>query len=493
MAFLNTLYIKLSALLVLLFIAIGVALFALMRYSTDMYYQEVTQRLNASVAMYVADEIKLFDNSEVDSEALSALAHHAMIINPSIEVHVLDSEGGILANSLDDGAIRRKRVDLQPIKRFLSGNVELPIRGDDPRSNDSRKIFSAAEVRSNGKLDGYVYIILGGRQYEELANVADPSQVLRLSSAAVAGCLLFGLGSALLIFGRLSRNLRRLINKANRFRRQESGGNKLSLQSDEDEILQLESAFDAMQARIEKQLEQIKQTDQTRRELITNISHDLRTPLTSMHGYIETLLLKGDDISAEQRHEYLETARKHAQKLDRLIADLFELAKLDSHAIKPQLEPFSVAELVHDIVQDFRLAALKKNVNLNIEAPDKDVPVVADIRLIERVFENLLENALRYTPEYGSITIALHNADSGVRVIVSDTGVGISEKALPYIFDRYFHVNDIDEKYIQSTGLGLAIVKRILELHHAAISVSSKLKEGTAFSFILPTRLAARG
>jgi signal transduction histidine kinase len=483
----NTLYIKLSSLLVLLFIVIGVLLFQLTRYSTDMYYQEITQRLNAPVAMYVVDEAQLIDNSVVNVAALKSLAHHAMVINPSVEVYLLDPEGKILAHGLAPDSVVHKQVALQPIREFLKNGARMPIHGEDPRGGNSRKIFSVSEVRSNGALEGYVYIILGGQKYEQLASSAGASQVLRLSTAAVIACLLFGLGSALLIFARLSRRLRQLIGKADRFWSGETGETG-PRKNKQDEIAQLDHAFDAMQERIEQQLHQIQETDRTRRELITNISHDLRTPLTSMQGYIETLLLKGEVISPDQRREYLEVARNHAQRLGALVADLFELAKLDSHAVKPQLEHFSLAELVHDITQDFTLAAEQKQITLNIEANNPEVQVCADIRLIERVFENLLENALRYTPEQGQINIALHHSEAGVRVTVSDNGSGISAEDLPHIFDRFFHANDKSERQIQSTGLGLAIVKRILELHNSAISVSSKLKEGTVFSFKLPTR-----
>ena len=124
---------------------------------------------------------------------------------------------------------------------------------------------------------------------------------------------------------------------------------------------------------------------------------------------------------------------------------------------------------------------------MKIDISQPEAQVLADIRLIERVFENLLENALRYTPEYGHIVVALKSQESGVQVTISDDGSGISEEVLPHIFDRFFHSNEGTQQDMQSTGLGLAIVKRSLELHDTAISVSSKLKKGTEFSFSLPT------
>jgi len=489
----NTLYIKLSAALVLLFLLIGVALVLLTRYSHDMYYQEVTQRLNSPVAMYVAGEAPLIENGRVNAGALQALAHQAMIINPSVEVYLLDTTGHVLTHDLGEDALSRGRVDLQPIRHFLSDSTHLPLLGDDPRSTESKKIFTAAEVKTGDRLEGYVYVVLGGQKFEQSATSAEVSEVMRLTTLAVIGCLIFGLGSALMIFGRLSRRLRTLTATVNTFHHGSMGGHPFHAHTNQDEIAQLAQAFDAMQTRIEDQVGQIKQTDQTRRELVSHISHDLRTPLTAMQGYIETLLLKDTEITPEQRQEYLQIARSHGVRLSRLIADLFELAKLDSVAVKPQLEEFSLAELVTDIVQEFRLTAEHKSVALDIQMHGQIRAVHADIRLIERVFENLIENSLRHTPEHGRITISLDGHDEVVRVTVADTGAGITEEALPYIFDRYFHASPKTPSAPESTGLGLAIVKRILDLHRTAIVVSSRLARGTSFSFELTRNASPEG
>lgn len=488
----NTLSVKLSAALVILFLVIGVTLVGLTRYSSDMYYQEVTQRLNSPVAMYVAGEAPLIENGKVNTGAVQALAHHAMVINPSVEVYLLDKDGRILTHDLDGDALHRRHVELRPIQRFLKDTTSLPLLGDDPRTPDGQKIFTAAEVRNGGRLEGYVYVVLSGQKYEQFATSAAVSDVMRLSTYAIIGCVVFGLGSALLIFGRLSRRIRLLTTRVNEFHRDSLGAPLPSAFTEKDEIWQLNQAFDAMQTRIEDQVGQIQQTDQMRRELVAQISHDLRTPLTAMQGYIETLLLKGDEVTPMQRKAYLQIARDHGVRLNRLIADLFELAKLDSNAVEPRFDRFSLAELVADIVQEFRLAAEQKAVSLEIQVRDQASEVYADIRLIERVFQNLIENALRHTPEQGCVKISLEDTEGGVRVTVSDTGSGISDQALPRIFDRYFHATTESESVPASNGLGLAIVKRILDLHHAAILVRSQLAQGTSFSFDL-TRHAPTG
>jgi signal transduction histidine kinase len=246
-----------------------------------------------------------------------------------------------------------------------------------------------------------------------------------------------------------------------------------------------------MADKIREQFESLKETDRLRRELISNVSHDLRTPLASMHGYVETLLLKNDSLSDAERLRYLEITRKHSLHLRRLIGDLFELSKLDAASIKPSLETFSLAELLQDVTQEFELEAQRKGISLTAEAPSEATLVHADIGLIQRVLENLLRNALKYTPAGGSITISLDPRPDRVAVAVVDTGCGIAEADLEHIFDRFYRSEQADEGRSSSAGLGLAIVKKILDLHGSRITVRSDPNRGTRFEFDIPVRAAA--
>jgi signal transduction histidine kinase len=490
----SRLYIKLSISLVLVFVVIGALLLAITRNAMDRYSQAVTQRMNESVAMYVTDEMQLIADGVANADALKQLAHHAMIINPSIEVYLLDRNGKILSHALPPQQVLRNTVALQPIKTFLSARENLPLLGDDPSNLGSKKVFSANEVRFNNQLEGYVYIVLEGKKREQLADSVYSSQVFQFSALALVACLAFGLICALIIFARFSRRLEALTHKTEQFYADiggiglgDAGYSKPLPTTTHDELDRLGMAVDAMQSRINLQMQQIKQSDDMRRELIANISHDLRTPLTNMLGYIETLLLKHDELDAKQQQDYLKITRKHGKKLGRLIADLFELAKLDSNAIEPQMETFSIAELIQDVAQDFRIRAQKKQIRLQIDGDMDDARVCADIGLMERVIDNLLDNALRHTPAGGEIRVDIAKQPDGVQVRIADDGEGIDPQDLPYIFDRFFHVRDSEQEELKSTGLGLAIVKRILDLHFSRITVESSLQQGTRFEFCLPS------
>jgi hypothetical protein len=258
-----------------------------------------------------------------------------------------------------------------------------------------------------------------------------------------------------------------------------------------DDIDRLGSTFKEMAARIENQMEQLQKADAMRRELVANVSHDLRTPLATLQGYIETLLLKDGDLGPADRRSYLETAIKHCERLNKLVSALLELAKLDAYDIQAELEPFNLSELVQDVVQKFQLMANEKQIVLSTRC-EKDLPFVnADIGLIERALENLIENAVHNTPPGGSVRLVLKPHGDNVAVEVSDTGQGIPAEDLGHIFNRFYQLDKSRKSDLGHSGLGLAITKKILELHDRSIEVVSALGAGTTFSFQLPVTSAA--
>jgi len=246
------------------------------------------------------------------------------------------------------------------------------------------------------------------------------------------------------------------------------------------EVRQAAAAFIAMRERIRLQITQ-------RTEMLAGVSHDLRTPLTSLQGYLETLLIKEGALTEAERRHYLELAAKHGKRLSQLTAELFELAMLESQGRELHFEPFSLAELVQDVAQKFELEAEKHALRLETEIPPGAPFVSGDIALIERVLENLIENAIKYTPQGGRIRLSLFPRPGCIAARVSDTGVGIPEHEVPHIFERFYRVEKSRGEGPGGTGLGLAIARRILELHGSPIEVESKPGRGTSFSFELPT------
>lgn len=494
---------KLSLVLMLLLILAGVSLVPLTLFTTHAYNEEVSQHLNRDLASHLARDLSekglltsALKSNPGQRKRSNAEISDLMALNPNIEIYLLDENGTILDYSKAPGQVQIKRVAVDPLRRFLAGAGTLPIRGTDPRQPAQNAVFSAARVpvpgASPNALRGYVYIVLAGEDYQSVAGSIGKSYILRLGIWGIGGVLALTFSAAMLLFPLLTRPLRRLLATLEAFRHELERGSPTPNQSTRrDEIGQLEDAFARLSHRVGGEVQTLQQADIYRREAVSNVSHDLRTPLAALQGYLETLLIKEGQLTPAQQREYLLTAMKHAERLNKLITALFELAKLDSPEMQPNWEDFSLGELAQDVVQQFGLAAEKKDVQLRLDCPN-DLPFVrAEIGLVERVLENLLENALRHTPPRGLVTLSLRLTTKRVTIEVADNGEGIAPQHLPHIFERSYRgvaARNLSENEVENigAGLGLAISQRIAELHGGELSVKSELGRGSTFSFSLP-------
>lgn len=481
---------KLAATLLVLLCLIGFIFLAVTHYATALYQQEVSQKLNRDLAQHIVSEKLLLQNGRVNQAALEEVFHMLMVINPSIELYLIDLKGHILAFSAPPGKVKTKDIDMRPIQAFLAGSTEFPFFGDDPRDPTQGNIFSVAQIADVHGAQGYLYVILASEEYSSVAQALQRSYVFRGSAWVIAISLIIAYTAGLLIFTRLTRRLRRLTNTVAQFKQGSFTHSDISLLNSKcnqfDEIGQLTITFKEMAERIKQQIETLEQTDMMRRELVANISHDLRTPLTSLQGYLETLQLKGNSLTSDERKQYLETAIGQCHRLNYLVSQFFELAKLECHEIQPVPEVFSVCELTQDVIQKLALSAQKRGIQLSAH-PCATLPFVqADIGMIERVLVNLIDNALRFTPSGGSVWVTMDINRDRVEVRISDTGCGIAADELPLLFNHAYRLSRVSRHHPDSTGLGLAIAKRILELHDSEIQVQSEVNSGTTFTFTLP-------
>ncbi len=492
---LRSLYGKLALGLAALLALTGLLFLADGLFTTRAFLREVSQKLHRDLARNLVKEALLLEEGRLNEAALEEIFHDLMVINPSIEVYLLDPEGRILEYSAPPERVRLERVSLAPVRRFLAEPETLPLLGDDPRGPGRRKPFSAAPIRSAGGLEGYLYVVLGGEQWDSALQMLQGSYILRLGTGALLaglGCILI---AGLVLFGHLTRRLTRLSDAMQAFEAtgfrvhrpvaKMPAGGPAARRAAGDEIDRLGTTFDAMARRMNEQLTALDRADRLRRELVANVSHDLRTPLTTLQGYIDTLLLKETTLSDEEKRRYLEVAARHSERLADLVSQLFELAKLDAAEALPEVEPFSMGELVQDVAQEFQLVAERRGVRLEPSLVEGLPMVRADVGLIARVLENLVGNAMRHTPAGGRVTVSLARSDGLVEVRIRDTGCGIAAEELPYLFDRFYQVGDAAEGSA-GAGLGLAIAKKILDLHGSEIRVESAPGRGTTFSFSLP-------
>lgn len=491
---LRTLYGKLAAALLVLFLLFGAFHVVSTFRTTRLFLWEGDQRLNRTLAGHLVSEENLMIDGRINKEALEHVFHMLMVINPSIEIYLLDPSGRILAFSAPAGTVKRDRVSLEPIRRFLAGTERLPILGDDPRDPRRQKVFSVAALPAptgagpSGAPEGFLYVILGGEQYESVAAMLRGSYALSQSVWAGLAAVFLTTVAGLVVFRLLTRRLRRLTAAVDRFARSgfSESPRDLPTVTSGDEIDQLGVSFRLMADRIGEQMRGLKETDALRRELVANVSHDLRTPLAALRGYLDTLLLKEESLSPAERRDYLETAARHSESLGKLVSELFELATLDSRQTLLEMEPFSLAELVQDVVQKWKLSAEKKAVALTTDLAEDPAFARGDIQLVERVLENLLDNALRYTPAGGAVAVTLHSEKNSLCVTVADTGNGIGAHELPHVFERFYRAAPRESAHEGGAGLGLAIAHRIIELHGGRIEAESAPGSGSRFRFWIP-------
>jgi signal transduction histidine kinase len=486
----KTLYARLAAGLVTL-VAVLTLLYVLVTlYASRLYYQEVNQELNQTLAAnLIVDKHLAFRDGVVDRTALARIFDTYMVINPSIEVYMLDRNGGILAYSAPPGKVKRDRVNLAPVNAFLSGASRLPILGDDPRDMHREKVFSVAAVGPASDPHGYLYVVLAGEQADSVTNMLQGSYIMRLVILGLAASSLVCLSAGLLLLRGLTRRLQVLDGAMTAFEDSDQRDFMTPVDLDtnvHDEFGRLGRSFVRLVGKINAQVGELKRTDALRRELVANVSHDLRNPVTSLQTYIETILMKSDQYSDEERRRHLEVAMHQSRRLGKLIDELFELATLDSGFVPLRVEEFSLAELVQDVTLKYRLRGELKGVMVAADIP-RGLPFInADIGLIERVLDNLLENSLRYTAFGGRIDVTLEQHGEAVRVCVSDTGCGIPTDELPHVFDRFYRVHGRDGQSDNGVGLGLAIVRSILTRHAGTIEITSTLHTGTRAVFTLP-------
>jgi signal transduction histidine kinase len=482
--FFQSLYWKISAAFLSVLIIISVIYIYIVAFSAEMYFQEANQRLSAPIAQRLLKYYEPVVNHQLNEEKLTDIYAIQKIVNPSIEVYVVDTTGKIISHCPANNGICRMKVSLKPIKQFISRENPPFLMGDDPKYEHGEKTFSAASINDGEHVIGYLYVILGSEAFDNNFKMLMGSYILRIGIRAIIITLIATAVIGLFALLYITKNLRTIISTVQDF---QAGHHQARIHlSSKGELNELAVSFNEMADTIARNLEEIKAMDNLRRELVANVSHDLRTPLSTIQGYIETLLIKAESLVKEEREKYLKTILSSTERLRTLVEELFELSKLEAKQTKPDPEPFSISELVQDVAQKYLLIAEKQGIVFQYVVPH-DLPlVVADIALIDRVIQNLSDNAIKFTPSGGRVKIELKHRTGSVVIDISDTGKGIAAEDIPFIFDRYNKGSQKNIFQTEGAGLGLAIVKKILEVHNISINVQSDVNAGTTFTFQLP-------
>ncbi|AUD03487.1 sensor histidine kinase [Spirosoma pollinicola] len=480
-------YGRLAGLLSLLVILLVASYSLLTGFIAIRYFKASHQRLNREVATHIAKFSEPFVGmNKVNHPATERIFFNAMVTNPSVEVYLLDTTGRIMVYQAPVEKIKRHQVNLAPVRQFIQTQGVVFIQGDDPRQAVGRQIFSAAEVRDQGRLQGYVYVVLLGESYGTTLVQLFQDYSVEWGLKTTLFMLLAALAVGFAVFYLLTRDLTRIIRTVLRFR---DGDLKARTQlKPPSDLVPLANAFDTMADQLTNSLAQLQTSEQLRRDLVANVSHDLRSPITSIRGFAETLDMDAS-LNATQKH-YVGAILQSTQRLTKRINELFELSKLEAKERKPEKEPFLLADLLTETYTNFQLIAHQKAITftcINCEVPSV---CFADINLVEHVLQNLVENAIHYSPEGGQVSLQLASTDQYVTVSVINSVSALPKAILAYLSQ----INQIDciEASIRppNSGLGLAIVLKILNLHNARLQVTHEPEKKICFAFVLPAYAA---
>jgi signal transduction histidine kinase len=460
--------------------------------------QKLLQSLSKDLAKNVVDnwpDVMASSASEGRIAERNAILSMLMVVNPTIQVYVLDDSGKVLAFINTARELQTHVVDLKPIEHFLQNDM-FPIRGTDPLNAASPRIFSAARftpARSHWPAlkepskQGYLYILINSKMQKNgnavsgVANHFGSSLTLLILAFVVTSI------GGYLIVKKLTERLGSLAKKMALFQRDEKepfSSMPITFSQTGDEIAILENSFATMTTRLEVQRTEAERISFEHREVMAGVAHDLRVPLTALHGNLEALNQRASNLSMADR-KVLQIALDQSDRVRALSQELFELAALELTDQIVEFEWFSLDDLVGDIVQKFK--QLDSSIAFSFElVPPKTVKIKANIHLIERAITNLIDNAMKHGKSTRMLCIDVKidamNPDS-ILVSVGDNGIGFSAEILERL-SQGSSLRTPPLKRAASTigGRGLAVSQRIRKLHDGKLSACNRPDGGGLIS-----------
>jgi signal transduction histidine kinase len=493
--------------------ALGVivtVLIAFQRFERESTYY----RADAFLARVVKTYPDLFDMHERRPEEFDDFLRSLVLFEPDTQLYILDAAGTVLACTGSAKPSPSLRVALPPVLTAVAQKPKPYVMGDDPErmgvsaslADDSAAVIAAkpltrSVIRSSSPVVGYLYLVAHQNALPEGRLAAFRSSFALPALAMIAAVVTLATLLAAWVIATITRPLRQLSQAVAAVSKDGLSAASLdqhltALPADSlrDEFGQLAGGFRAMLATLRMQWSTLQRLDHFRREGVSNLSHDLRSPLTATTACLETLELRwGANAARSDDRQLVEVALRNTRNAARLVQSLGDLAQLDEPEFKLHLEVLDTAEVLDDIALRFAARAAQQGVSLSAEVTESAQPCFAqiDIELFERAIANLVDNALKFSRPGDHIRLAAQLQGEQVRVSVSDSGAGIAAADLPHLFDRHYQSRQGTRSAAPATGeggkgLGLAIVKRIAELHGGDVQVSSEVGHGTRVTVSLP-------
>ncbi len=388
-------------------------------------------------------------------------------------LQVSDSIGTVLKQSVQQ-ALQGQEAE---------GRIQFSVR-----NQAFSGLYMSVPIRYNGEANGQIVGAMLLTEQEQYPNGSPPNQFLTNVNWAILisgiAVMLIVILFSLVMARRLTRPVEALTAAAEQMKRGKYA-QRVAVPATQDELGQLALTFNSMADTIESDVNELRQQDQIRRELIANIAHDLATPLTAIQGFSEAL---ADDLISkpDARHETAQLIGREVQRLRRLVADMQQMSSLESGRIQLDLAPLDLHSLVVETLSVIEPECEEAGIILSNKLDEATPLVLADSDRITQVLLNLLDNARRHTHEGGTITVTAEPEGKMLRVSISDTGVGIDSADLPHIFERFYRADRSRTGATGGSGLGLSIVKAIITAHGGTVCADSTPGQGTRISFSLP-------
>lgn len=470
----RTLFARLSGALVALSLVLSIALALVLQSSHQSFHLETEQRQHQQLAQRL---VARFGGGEA-LDAMFDEIRRLAVLNPAFAAYTLAQDGTIVASSRSPQQIKRRGVSVEPVLAFLQGPVAWPVLGGDPAKERGTAIFSAARMAST-PAPTYLYVVLGSADNNHsLLSRGDLSYSLRealvLTLANVAAALI----ATMVVIAFITRPLRRLRRAMEAFDAAQFAGGARYRRAPgrraRDEIDRLGEIFDSMADRIALQMESLRHSEQARRELYANVSHDLETPLTSLHGYVETLLAKEAALPAAERTRYLRIVHRQSERLRELVDQITDLARLEMPDLRLQLQDINLPQMLQHIVEDLKPLLAQKNLRTHLDAQPSAPAMRADPGLLRRALANIVLNAIQASPEESEIDLRVtQESDGGVAVSVTDKGPGLKEEDVRRIFEPHYRGSRHSAPGSPGMGLGLAIACKVVELHGGSLAAGN--------------------
>jgi signal transduction histidine kinase len=407
--------------------------------------QRTLQSLHHELAAHMRDDNPLMEGTNYNPDALKSIFHTLMLLGPDFEIYFLDQQGNIRSHAAPEGKVQMGKVNLLPIKQFLA-EKPFPILGDDPRLPEQQKVFSVAPISQFGSVIGYLYVVIGSEKHSLLAAQESYGPILMVLIASLVLLVGFSMATYFMVKRTLLTPMQTV---THRLRLQAKDNFRLQpdFVQQVPELQPITTQFYQMAQFIQQQFLQLQQQETFRHEMLMQLSHDLKTPLSSVLGYLETWQLQ-----AEKPNPLIDTAHRNAQKLAEQLHQQLQLARQHQPMPTPQFERVQLNTIIQDVAESVAINAQRKHLALNINILN-NAAIVGDKKLLVRLFSNLFENAIRHAPPHSTISLTVNHQHTPPASVYVDMSNHIDPQAPT-----------------GSLGIGTRIMQSILMLHDSQLS-----------------------